>query len=227
MWLATGERRVVAPYAKALAERIPPVSIRLRRDFPAILSLINAHTLLHPINRTRDDQGRIVATIEDYEAVRDLVADLIAEGTDSAVPSTVRETCEAVRRLRKASRRVTVADVARELKLDKSTAWRRVQAAIKSGYLRNEEGRRGRAATLYVAAPLPEKVEILPVGSALRECVGDDNLQIGEKASGSSTGCGVASESRAPARAQNDADDILAAWGRSRAAKRARTVIHS
>jgi hypothetical protein len=32
-WLALGERRVVIPFAEALSEKIPPVAVRLRRDF--------------------------------------------------------------------------------------------------------------------------------------------------------------------------------------------------
>jgi hypothetical protein len=44
--LATGERRVVVPYARWLADTIPPVAVRLRRDFGMLLSLIRAHALL-------------------------------------------------------------------------------------------------------------------------------------------------------------------------------------
>src|SRR5918998_840407 len=42
--------------------------------------------------RGRDEQGRIVASIEDYAAVRRLVADLVSEGVEAAVPKTIRKT---------------------------------------------------------------------------------------------------------------------------------------
>ena len=45
-WLAHAEHRVVIPYASALAERIPPVAVRLRRDFGQLLALIHAHAIL-------------------------------------------------------------------------------------------------------------------------------------------------------------------------------------
>jgi hypothetical protein len=51
-----------------------------------VASLIRAHALLHQVTRERDAFGRIVATIEDYTAVRELVADLVAEGLEATVP---------------------------------------------------------------------------------------------------------------------------------------------
>src|SRR5262245_35464793 len=44
-WLASGERRVVVPFAPTLAELISPVAVRLRRDFKLLLTLISAHAL--------------------------------------------------------------------------------------------------------------------------------------------------------------------------------------
>jgi hypothetical protein len=38
IWLATGERRVTVPFAKRLADLIPPVAVRLRRDFRLLLA---------------------------------------------------------------------------------------------------------------------------------------------------------------------------------------------
>src|SRR5207249_510285 len=40
LWIGVAEHRVHIPYAERLAELIPPVSVRLRRDVPALLSLI-------------------------------------------------------------------------------------------------------------------------------------------------------------------------------------------
>jgi hypothetical protein len=91
-WLETGERRVVVPFAERLADLVPPVAVRLRRDFRLLLTLIQAHALLHRELRQRDDRGRILATVADYVAVRALVADLFAEGVDATVKPETRET---------------------------------------------------------------------------------------------------------------------------------------
>ena len=57
-WLEAGERRVVVPFADSLAELIPPLAVRLRRDFRLLLTLIEGHALLHRERRDRDDLGR-------------------------------------------------------------------------------------------------------------------------------------------------------------------------
>jgi hypothetical protein len=88
VWLESAEHRVWIPYAKQLTVLIPPVAVRLRRDFAALLNLIRAHALLHQASRDRDAEGRIVATIEeDYAAVRKLVVDLVGEGVETTVPA--------------------------------------------------------------------------------------------------------------------------------------------
>jgi hypothetical protein len=167
-WLARNDRPVVIPFAQRLAGLIPPVAVRLRRDFGAVLTLITSHASLHRATRSVDGQGRIVATLEDYEAVRDLVGPLIASGVDAMVPEAIRETVSAVARLRGSdSLGVSVTAVATELKLDKSTAWRRCQSAIERGYLRNLETRRGRPADLVLGDPLPRDIDVLPDPLAL------------------------------------------------------------
>lgn len=136
------------------------------------MNLIRAHAALHQATRERDGEGRIVATLQDYAAVRVLVADLISEGIEATVPKTVRETVGAVERLLEDSEgeSITTVAVARELDLDKSAALRRVRNAIDRGHLKNLEDRRGRPARLVLDEPLPEDLEILPTVERLRGC---------------------------------------------------------
>jgi CHC2 zinc finger len=170
-WLETGERRVVVPFAADLAEMVPPVAVRLRRDFTMLLGLVRAHALLHRATRERDDAGRIVATLDDYAIVRDLVADLIAESVEATVATTVRETVSAVGRLHSALEKpVTYKQLGEALGLDKSAAQRRARVAIDHGYLKNTETRRGQPAQLVCAEPLPADVEILPSAERLAGC---------------------------------------------------------
>jgi hypothetical protein len=141
------------------------VAVRLRRDFGALLNLIRAPALLHQATRDRDAEGRIVATIEeDYAAVRKLVVDLVGEGVETTVPATVRETVEAVKRLREGSKGepVTVAELARKLELDRSTVSRRVRSAKDRGYLRDLEDNPRKPSRLVLGDDLPDDVQILP-----------------------------------------------------------------
>jgi hypothetical protein len=171
-WLEHAEHRVVVPYALTLAELIPPVAVRLRRDFAAVLILIKTHAMLHQTRRSRDENGAIVATPEDYATVLSLVEHLVAEGIEATVAPTVRETVEAVRELavvpENAGQGVAVAAVARRLKLDRSAAWRRVHAAIDKSYLKNLEDRRGRPARVVPGDSLPEDLCVLPTAASLQ-----------------------------------------------------------
>jgi hypothetical protein len=160
-WLTTAEHRVTIPYAAYLAEHIPPVAVRLRRDFKALLRLIAAHAILHQCTRERDEEGRIVATDADYAAVRELVADLVANGVGATVPETMRATVQAVQLL-DLGEGVTIRLIAHELQLDRSATQRRVQAARERGYLVNLEDKRGRPARYALGEPLPEELDLLP-----------------------------------------------------------------
>jgi len=109
------------------------IAVRQRRDFGALLTLIGAHALLHRASRDRDEAGAIIATIADYATVRELVADLFAEGIEATVPATVRETVDAISALKKSE--VPVGKLAANLALDKSVTGRRVRDAAERGYL--------------------------------------------------------------------------------------------
>lgn len=169
-WLGCSEHRVVIPFAERLAEMVPPKAIRLRRDFGALLALIQAHAILHQASRERDELGRIVATLDDYAAVHELVGDLMAQGVEASVPPNVRETVEAVRMLKsKYPGGVHLSPLAEMLGLDKASVSRRVQEAVERGYLRNEEDRPGRPARVLPDQPLLKETEVLPQLDALAD----------------------------------------------------------
>lgn len=168
-WLIHAEHRVTIPYAKQLADLIPPVAVRLRRDFGAVLALIKAHTLLHQATREKAEDGSIIASLEDYQIARELIADLVAEGVEATVPKAIRETVEAVKD-NSNSDGVTIGELAKKLKVDKSTASRRARAALDRGYLTNLEVKKGKPARLMVGDPLPDDLGILPSPEVLQCC---------------------------------------------------------
>ena len=178
-WLAGANHEVVIPYAKRLAEMIPPVAVRLRRDFKAILYLIMAHAILHQASRKQDDRGRIIATMEDYKAVWDLVAPIVSRGVQMTVPATVRETVQAVEKLQQQTRKRSVRhlgkglggaslmDVANILHLNRSSVSRRVNACLDEGYLVNREHKRGQPFRLVLGDPMPDDSDVLPTPESL------------------------------------------------------------
>jgi hypothetical protein len=184
-WLKGANHRVIIPYAKTLAAMVPEIAVRLRRDFHHVLTLIRAHALLHQCTRKKDD-GRIVATVADYAAIHELVADIIAEGVQATVRPDVRQTVEAVQRvLGQGHAHATVKQVAEVLHLDASTVSRRAAVARSLGYLSNEETRRRMPAKLVIGDKMPADVEVLPrpdrLGDSVHVCAcaeGDKEAQI-------------------------------------------------
>ena len=174
IWLGGSILSVVIPYARALAEMIPPVAIRLRRDFRMILTFIRAHALLHQESRRRNADGQVVAEIADYAATHGLLADLIAEGAEVTIKLEIRETVDAVTNLlQQGKEEVRQSEIRTILQLDKSVVSRRVSAALEAGVLRNLEDRKGRPARLVLGDPLPVMVELLPKPERLRGCTVD------------------------------------------------------
>ena len=178
VWLAGQTHAVAIPYAAALAELVPDSAVRLRRDFGMVLNMIRAHALLHTATRSRDDDGRLIATLRDYGIVRDLIAETLAEGLEATVPPTVRETVTTVATLWALQHvddekgdvaTVTVSTVAKALKFDKSAASRRVKVAVDREYLRNLETGRGRPLRLRVGDPMPEDGGVLPTVEELAD----------------------------------------------------------
>jgi hypothetical protein len=172
-WIAFADRRVTIPFAKIIAEKVPPVAVRLRRDFSAVLNLIRAHAVLHQASRHRGADARIVATVEDYAVIRELVADLVAEGVDATVSETVRATVETVRKLASDGKGdpVSLGPIAEELKIDKSAASRRLRTAIGKGFVKNLENQKGKLGRYVVDDPMPANVVVLPTPEEVLEAL--------------------------------------------------------
>jgi hypothetical protein len=170
-FLALGAAHVVIPFASELADLIPAVAVRLRRDFPTVLALIEAHALLHQATRERTPEGAVIATLEDYSTVREIVIDFISQGVDVTVPKIVRDAVTAVTELatEDGCGGVSLTKLAKKLGLDKSSTSRRATDAIARGYLKNLEENKGRSARLVIGDPLPADVEVLPTVPTLRE----------------------------------------------------------
>jgi hypothetical protein len=192
-WLEYADHNVIIPFAKPLASIVPTTAMRLRRDFQKVLDLIRVHTILHQAQRARDGKNRIVATVDDYSAVRELIEELLAEGVHASVPDTVRETVEAVRKLsRKDLNELTELEIANELQLDKSTTSRRIRDASTRGFLENLQDRKGRPARIVLTDQvLPDNQGILPtVDELLNAMTGN----VADVDSNANNGCTIADE---------------------------------
>jgi energy-coupling factor transporter ATP-binding protein EcfA2 len=180
-WLQlAGPFDVVVPYAQQLAAAVgrSPAAPRITRDWARLIALIKTVTVLRQRHRRRQN-GRLVATLDDYRAVYGLVQDMYAASATGA-SAAMRETVEAVARLSAGGAGpVSVTALAAELAISKNAASARVRAAIRAGWLVNSEQRKGFPAQLALGEALPEPAglpppEDLPTepppSSELRDC---------------------------------------------------------
>ena len=160
-----------------LAEEIPPIATRLRRDFRTLTSFIATHAALHRATREIDQHGRIVATIDDYAAVRERLGSFFSEAADAMVSEEIRETVEAAVRVIERKRQehgfihahVNYTEIGKELGRDKATANRRGRKAVKEGFLTNS-AQKGKPAELVLGIPLPsDERDLLPTVERVEE----------------------------------------------------------
>lgn len=65
---------VTIPYAELLVDYFPISRVGMRRDFQRLLNLIKSVTALHQYQREKNEKGEIIASKEDYEITRSLIA---------------------------------------------------------------------------------------------------------------------------------------------------------
>lgn len=154
---------VTVPYARSLGTLIGETHLapRVLRDFQRLLALIKAAAILRHGQRERDTTGRLVATVDDYATVRDLVNHLYM-ATVAGGSQAVRETVDAVATLSATDSQPSALDVAHHLTIHKSTATRRINKAVALGWLVNEEEKRGKPYRLSIGDPMPDDVGLPP-----------------------------------------------------------------
>jgi len=171
-WLElAGDRRVTIPFAHKLAEMIPATAVRMRRDFSQLLTVIQTNALLYQLQRERDDQGRIVATFDDYAEARWLLEDVFTSTLYEGMTEAVKETVQVVSELlRDGFHSVSEMDLVRKTELAKSTISYRVKCAIEGGFLLNEAPNNRGKKQLVLGLGLPNACP-LPTVEDLRAVV--------------------------------------------------------
>lgn len=161
-WLAGAVHSVTTPFLLAVAKLTPARATRMRRDFMSVKSLIETHALLHQATREKDADGNIVATLADYDAVRGLVNDLLAEGQALTVKPAVRETVDAVRLLTADGMATSNRAIAQHIRVDDAATSRRCAEAVKQGYLINQETVPRQKPRYVLGEPMPRGSSVLP-----------------------------------------------------------------
>jgi hypothetical protein len=192
-WIALGPNDAIIPFAQKIASAIQPLMVRFRRDVGALFNFIKASALLHQAQRQVDVQGRVVATVADYELAYAIFSRVMAHSSGKNVPDNVREVVKLIaERAGSTATRPTQGrfqrteapgagevvisseQIGNAIGIGKSAAYRAVLAALDNGFLTNNEIRRGRPFRLVLkhgvddggTALLPDPGTITPEGGA-------------------------------------------------------------
>ncbi len=163
-WIALGPNDAVIPFAQQIAAEIQPLMVRFRRDVGSLFTFIKASAILHQAQRQLDAQGRVVATIADYELAYPIFSKVMAQSSGKSVADNVREVVKLIAE-RAGSPATTPAkgkfqrtaaaapgsevvisseQIGAATGIGKSAAYRAVLTALNLGFLANNETRRGK-----------------------------------------------------------------------------------
>lgn len=167
---------VAVPFAVTLAERLTGLLKRpdshLTRNFRSLLVAIQTIALLNVAQRECDADGRLLATPQDYEEIRELFGPVFIVHSVAGATPEIAETVQAVSRLQlQFNGTVMAKQVGDYLGLGKSTVHYRLHRAIAAGYLSNQEWRPGRPMTLSVTDEIPSGAFALPTADEIAKAV--------------------------------------------------------
>jgi len=158
-WLSGQSGNVDIPFEDVIADGVDARAVRMRRFYDYIMELVEAHALLHRATREVDADGYVIAKPEDYAAVYGLVKDIVSEAAEVSVSFNQRQTVRAARTVLDAGP-ITADSLAKQLKISRSSASRRLGAATREGYLRHDPDAKGKT-KVYVMGEieLPEETK--------------------------------------------------------------------
>jgi hypothetical protein len=165
-----GDTRVLVPFGPVLARQLPRNVARMTRAAQMLRALIEAHALLCQCRRERTPDGAIIATLDDYEAVRALVEPFFGS-VKTGVPPAAREMARTIKEVQERERTetVTYAQLERQTGTHADTWRQRLSRIARRGsWIVNIEERRGFTARLTLGDELPDLVPGLPTVEDLR-----------------------------------------------------------
>ena len=117
-----------------------------------MIGLINAVALLHQFQRDRDSEGRVIATLEDYDLVRKYFTDPIARGIGATLTAGADNLLTTIENKYTVSDQFTVHDLKEETGLSK-ILYDRIRELREHGLVKVAEAGSGNVATKYALCP--------------------------------------------------------------------------
>jgi len=160
---------VVIPFANQLTSCIPAHKPECRRAFGHLLSLIRAVTLLHQYQREKTGDGGIIATLEDYEIVRQYLTTPIARGLGVELTAGTAGLLETIESEYELDDPFTANDLREKTGLGK-IVYDRMKELRKHGYIKISEAGAGNVAAKYCRSPYPTGTTGLELPDLINTC---------------------------------------------------------
>ena len=146
---------MIIPFADQLTACLPSHKPECRRAFGHLLSLIKAVTLVHQYQRDKDEDGAIIATLDDYEVVRQYLTIPIARGLGVELTAGSAGLFEVIENNYDIDDSFTVNDLTEKTGIGKSTLYDRVKELRNHGYIKIKEPGAGNVAAKYCLVAFP------------------------------------------------------------------------
>ena len=172
---------VSIPYAGRLADRFPSKRVEARRMFGHLLHMVEAVTLLHQRQRTRDADGRLLATPDDYRVASRLLSGPIARQLGGRVSDAARRFYD-----RMVSRNLPSGFTAQDLARAEDLTDRCVRGYFgelsTAGYIKLIEAGRGPVPHKWQLAPVPPDSSAWAGLPSAEEITSDTDFRLSGKA---------------------------------------------
>ncbi len=145
---------IIIPFANQLINCLPVHRPECRRAFGHLLSLIKAVSLLHQYQRGKTEDGNIIATLDDYEVVRQYLIRPIGRGLGVVLTTGTAGLLEHIQSHYELEEPFTAHDLREETGLGK-VVYDRMRELRQHGYIKIKEPGAGNIATKYCRNPFP------------------------------------------------------------------------
>jgi hypothetical protein len=147
--------RIMIPFSEKLRHALPANRIEARRTIGHLLSFIQTVALLHQFQRPKDGQGRIIASVADYEIVRKYLSVPLAR----SLGKTLTPGAEELLKIVKDYDTFTIAEAATVAEISYNTANSRIKELRNAGQIEMKQLSVGRNAAVYGLAEHPKDLE--------------------------------------------------------------------
>jgi hypothetical protein len=161
---------VRVPFGQRLRDAIPAARCDVRRTFAMLGGLIRASAVLHRLQRQVDDEGRIVAAIEDYAVAKRVAGPVIDAAIGGSVTKAVAEFFGRLRRGYAVGVCFTTPEAAGKTETRPQRVNEMMKPLVAAGIVEVVEEHRGPRPTEWklIRSELPTAGAILPDPEALR-----------------------------------------------------------